>query len=353
MKRLILILLIAVAAFVGLFALWGYAPDADAADLRARYVTPADRFVTLEPGLTVRVRDEGPRSAPAILLLHGSSSSLEDWDGWAAALSPRYRVVRYDQPGHGLTGPDPQGRYSMADMARVTEQVADRLGLQRFVLGGNSMGGNVAWTYAVEHPERLVGLILVDASGAPDNAAESVPIGFRIAQSPLGAPFVRWVTPATLIRSSVENTFGDPSKVTDTQVARYRDMLLYPGNRAATPLRQRTARTPATVQQMAALTLPTLILWGGRDRLVPPKGAQWFHQALPNSRLVVLPDAGHLPMVEAPQESVTPVLDFLAGLPTRSRDSANADAAISADGAESLFMVPRRPVGTQAPESVR
>lgn len=315
MKRLILVVVIAVVAFVGLLALWGYAPDADPAVLRARYATTADRFVTLEPGLTVRIRDEGPKGAPGVLLIHGSSSSLEDWDGWARALVPTYRVVRYDQPGHGLTGADPQDRYTMADMARVADKVADAAGLTRFVIGGNSMGGNVAWTYATEHPERLQGLILVDAAGAPDNQPTSVPIGFRLANSSVAAPFVRWVTPMALVRSTVENTFGEPSRVTPALVDRYRDMLLVPGNRRATGIRAKIARVPATVQQMASITVPTLILWGGRDRLIPPKGAQWFHQALPNSRLVVLPTAGHIPIVEEPAASVRPVLAFLSTLP--------------------------------------
>lgn len=330
MKRLLLLIVIGIVALVGVFAAWGYAPDADPQAMRARYATPADRFVAIEPGLTVRVRDEGPRDAPAVVLLHGSSSSLEDWDGWAAALTPRYRVVRLDLPGHGLTGPDPKGRYGMADFARVVDRVADAEGLGRFVLGGNSIGGQVAWTYAMEHADRLSGLILVDAGGAPDNAPASVPIGFRVANSRLGAPIARWVTPKSLVRSSVESVFGDPTKISDELVTRYRDMLLMPGNRQATIERQRGDRPIATAQQMAAITVPTLLLWGGRDSLVPAKGGEWFDRALPNSRLVVLPGAGHIPMVEAPRESVRPVLDFLSSIV---RPAAPAPAPAEAGGA--------------------
>ena len=311
MKRFVLVLVIAVVALVGLFALWGYAPDGDPAALRARYAAPADRFVRLDRGLTVRVRDEGPRDAPAIMLLHGSTSSLEDWDAWAAGLRDRYRVIRYDQPGHGLTGPDPRDRYTMEDMARVVGRVADALHLDRFVLGGNSMGGEVAWTYATEHPERLSGLILVDAAGAPDNVPMSVPLGFKLMQSPVTAPLVRWITPRPLVASSVRDMFGDPGQVTPALVQRYRDMTLYPGNRAAALIRAKVKRTPATAQQMAAITVPTLLLWGGRDRLIPPRGAEWFKRALPNSSLVVIGEAGHLPMVEAPLRSLVAVRAFL------------------------------------------
>lgn len=314
MKRLLLLIVIGIVALIGVFAAWGYAPDANPQAIRARYATPADRFVAVDPGLTVRVRDEGPRDGPVVVLLHGSSSSLEDWDGWAAALTPRYRVVRLDLPGHGLTGPDPKNRYGMADMARVVDLIVDAEGLNRFVLGGNSMGGQVAWTYATEHADRLSGLILVDAAGAPDNAPVSVPIGVRIANSRMGSPIARWVTPNSLVRSSVESVFGDPSKVSDDLVTRYRDMLLVPGNRQATIDRQRGQRPIATAQQMAGITMPTLLLWGERDELVPPKGGEWFDRALPNSRLVVLPGAGHIPMVEVPRESVRPVIDFLSSI---------------------------------------
>ena len=326
MKRFLLLVLIGLVALVGIFAAWGYAPDADPADIGARYMTPADRFVEVEPGLSVRVRNEGPPGAPVVVLLHGSSSSLKDWDGWAAALTPTHRVVRLDLPGHGLTGPDRQGRYAPADYARVVDRVADAEGLERFVIGGNSMGGQVAWTYAADHPERVAGLILVDLAGAPDNAPASVPIGFRVANSTLGAPIARWVTPSSLVRSSVEDVFGDPTKVTDELVERYRAMLLVPGNRQAVIERQRMERPLATAQRLAAITMPTLILWGGRDRLIPPKGAEWFRRALPNSRVVLLPDAGDIPMVEAPAESVRPVLAFLQTLSPASPRPAGSPA---------------------------
>ena len=331
MKRFVLLIVIALVSLVGLFAAWGYAPDGDTAALRAEYATADDRFVAIDPALTVRVRQEGPPGAPAIVLLHGSSSSLEDWDGWARALSRRYRVVRLDLPGHGLTGPDRRGRYGAADMAQVVDRVANKLGLDRFVLGGNSMGGQVAWTYALQHADRLAGLILVDPAGAPDNPPASVPIGFRLANSSLAAPLVRWVTPRSLVRSSVEDVFGQPAKVTDALVERYRDMLLVHGNRQATLERQRAARPLASAQQMATLTLPVLILWGGRDRLIPAKGAQWFDRALPNSRLLVLPDAGHIPMVEDPAASVEPVglfLQSLTGFQAASGSDSPADAAL-------------------------
>ena len=99
------------------------------------------------------MRDEG-RGAP-LILLHGSTSSLFMWDGWARALSPDLRVIRMDLPGHGLTGPDPRERYAAPEMAEVVVAVADALGVSRFSLAGNSMGGRVALAVALAHPDRV------------------------------------------------------------------------------------------------------------------------------------------------------------------------------------------------------
>ena len=83
-------------------------PDTDAAEMRAKYGGPPSQFVDIGDGVTVHLRDEGPKDAPAIILLHGSNADLHTWDPWVQALKDQYRVIRFDQVGHGLTGPDPR-----------------------------------------------------------------------------------------------------------------------------------------------------------------------------------------------------------------------------------------------------
>jgi len=156
--------LIGVLAAFGLLVALGVSPDRLAAEVEARYATPPSQFVTVD-GLRVHYRDRG--AGPAIVLLHGSHSSLFTWEGWAAALSPEHRVISLDLPGHGLTGPDPQGRYSIAEMADFLDRFLAAIKVERFSLAGNSMGGGVAWHYALAHPDRVDRLILVDAYAYP------------------------------------------------------------------------------------------------------------------------------------------------------------------------------------------
>ena len=137
--------------------------------LATRWAPAPSDFVEVR-GQVVHLRDEGPRDDPVpLLLLHGTGDSLHAWEGWAAGLKDRRRVIRIDLPGAGLTGPF-GGDYAPDDyrgdtLARFTLDLLDRLHLQRVVLGGHALGGEVAWRVASLAPQRVDRLILVDASG--------------------------------------------------------------------------------------------------------------------------------------------------------------------------------------------
>lgn len=160
---------------------WTWAPDVTVDALKARWAAPPSQFVTLQ-GMLVHVRDEGPRDDPTpIVLIHGTSASLHTCNGWVAALSPHRRVVRMDLPGFGLTGPAPDGNYSMALYTGFMRDLQDLLNIDQAVLAGNSLGGGIAWQTALAHPTRVRHLVLVDATGYPLQP-QSIPIGFRLAQ---------------------------------------------------------------------------------------------------------------------------------------------------------------------------
>ena len=141
-------------------------PDTDPAAMKAKYGGAPSQFVDLGGGLTVHLRDEGPRDGPVLMLLHGSNADLHTWDAWTKALSNQFRVIRFDQIGHGLTGPNPAGTHSLDAMVATTERVRAKLGIERMALAGNSMGGAIAAKYAMIHPDHLSALVLVDAGGA-------------------------------------------------------------------------------------------------------------------------------------------------------------------------------------------
>ena len=164
------------------------APDLPVQGLVARWAPPPSDFIDLR-GQLVHVRDEGPRQDPLpIVLIHGTSASLHTWQGWAAGLRAQRRVISFDLPAFGLTGPFSgtyaAQAYSGDAYARFVIDLLDALKLPRVVLGGNSLGGEVAWRVASLAPQRVERLILLDSAGYPFDP-QSVPIGFTLASAPM------------------------------------------------------------------------------------------------------------------------------------------------------------------------
>lgn len=286
-------------------------PDTDPAAMRAKYGGPPSQFIDLGGGLTVHLRDTGPRDGPVLVLIHGSNASLHTWEPWAARLNNRYRLIRFDLPGHGLTGANPTHRYATVDFVDVVERVRAKLGLTHFALGGNSMGGGVAWHYALAHPQRVDALVLVDSVGQPDPASETPPLVFRIARMPIIRNLATIVTPRSLIADGLPQAFANPRLADDKAIDLYWELLRYPGNREATIERFATPSDPATPAQLKRLAMPVLILWGAQDHLIPVSSAQWLHANIPGSKLIVYPNTGHIPMEERADASAADVHAFL------------------------------------------
>ena len=293
-----------------------WAPDQPVSTLEPRWAQPPSQFLDVA-GLRTHLRDEGPRDDPMpIVLLHGTSDSLHTWGGWTDVLARERRVIRVDMPGFGLTGPAPGGDYRVERYVEFVAALLDALGVRQCVLVGNSFGGWVSWETALAHPGRVQALVLVDSAGYPLES-QSVPIGFRIAQVPLLNRLMQFTLPRGLIESSVKNTYGDPSLVTGELVDRYFELTLREGNRQALAERFAAGRWAADTARIRQLTLPTLILWGGRDRLIPPEYATRFHRDIAGSQLVMFPGLGHVPQEEDPEATVAAVRDFLRAGPER------------------------------------
>jgi pimeloyl-ACP methyl ester carboxylesterase len=296
-----LLLLIVVAAMLAMVRF-----DRSPAEVEARWGTPPSQFVEVD-GMRVHVRDRG--DGPALVLIHGSNSSLFTWEGWAGQLSGKRRVIALDLPGHGLTGPHPQDRYSAKDMAEVVDHIMTKLGVEHASLAGNSMGGHVALVYALAHPQRVDKLILVDAVGLP--RGEPRPLVLRVAGWPVLGHIFGVVTPRFAVAASLRDVYGDPSKVTDELVDRYYDLLLREGNRRATRIRLSMPDDTDTARHLGELRLPVLILWGARDRWILPKYGERFRDAIPGARLVVFGELGHVPMEEDPVATARAASAFL------------------------------------------
>ncbi len=306
MDLLTLILLSASAAAVAA-ALWLWTPDKRRAVLERDYLrSPADKLDV--GGTTLHLRDEGPPTAPPVILLHGFGASLHSWEPWVRALSRDHRVISLDLPGCGLSPPDPDGDYSDGRVVRLLLALLEQKGIARASIIGHSIGGRIAWRLAAEHPERVEKLVLI----APDGFASP---GFEYGVAPkvpAMMSLMRHILPKPLLRANLVQSYGDPAALTRANLDRYHDLMLAPGNRRA--LLDRMAQTVLTDPQPALerIAAPVLLLWGEKDALIPFDNAQDYLRHLPDARLVSFPKLGHLPQEEAPEETLPPVAAFLS-----------------------------------------
>ena len=307
MKTALLVILgVVVVALVGA-AIWLWTPDRSRADLEALYLrSPAD--MTEVAGAQLHVRDDGPRDAPVLVMLHGFGSSLHTWEDWAQGLAGEYRVIRLDLPGAGLSPPDPTNDYTDARSLALILALMDQRGVSRATLIGNSLGGRIAWTFAARHPERTEKLVLI----SPDGFASP---GFEYGKAPdvpMALQAMQYVLPKALLQMNLEPSYGDPSVLTPETVDRYHDLMLAPGARKALLARMEQTVLVKPEPLLRSIRAPVLLLWGEKDALIPFSNAADYARNLPDSRLVSFPRLGHVPHEEAPVESLAPLRAFLA-----------------------------------------
>ncbi len=298
--------LLVVLAGLILAGIWLYTPDKSRGELERDYLRSTEDYISLGE-LRLHVRDDGPQAAPAIIFLHGFGSSLHTWEEWASALSARWRVVRLDLTGFGLTGPDPSGDYSDTRSIDVLIRLMDRLNIARAVMVGNSMGGRIAWRLAARHPERVSGLVLI----SPDGFASDGRDYDRKAEVPGIIGIFKHVLPRWLMRANIEPAFAQPEALSEALLDRYHDMILAPGVRGAVIARLEQVMLVRPEPLLRTITAPTLLLWGVEDRLIPIGNAADYLEEMPNAMLVRLPGIGHVPQEEAPEASLAPVRAFL------------------------------------------
>lgn len=292
---------------------FGYKADIPVQKLEEKYFTSESEYREVE-GVKLHIRKRG--QGPALILIHGSFASLHTWQHWENELSKYFTTLSMDLPGHGLTGPIKTENYTTDYYADFVFALADKLGIDTFYVAGNSMGGNVAWKMALHHPERVKKLVLIDAAGywktANDTAVKPTgrPFIFRLLANDALANVLVKITPYILFSQNLRQVYGDPSKVKTETIDRYYELMLREGNRKATVKRLRQPENNLQ-DSIRLIKTPTLILWGEKDAWIPVTHAYRFHEAMENSRLVIIKAAGHVPMEEMPEETVGYVIAFL------------------------------------------
>lgn len=301
-------------------------------ELKKKYGTPADRYLHLtatpeeiskrfgnnidplavQKGLdiTVRYRDEG--QGQPVLLLHGVCASLETWDGWAQLMKGNYRIIRIDIPGFGLTGPAPDKSYYRKDIAvDFIDLLMDRLGIRQFSIVGNSLGGYIAWNYALKYPQKIRKMILIDSVGYN----QKLPFLLSFASSPAIQSIARSMMPRSMLNSAVKQVYGDKSKATPEIQQRYFDFAMREGNKAAyVDVFIEMARMngiEGLSSGISKIKAPVMVMWGTKDEWIPYKWVDNWKKDLPSATFVAYEGAGHIPMEEIPDRSAADAMEFL------------------------------------------
>ena len=302
LKRLLALLAVALIGPVVIL----FRPDLASEQLEAQYTDSASRFLKWG-GLRIHYKDEG--AGPALLLIHGTASSLHTWDGWVGELEDQFRLVRLDLPGFGLTGPEPEHDYSTARRVEVLTALLDHLQVDRCSVAGNSLGGYIAWQFAARRPERVDQLVLIDAAGYPKHSSTEMTV-MDLGRIPVLSTVLAKLTPRFLIAAGVRESYGDPDLATPEVIDRYYRLIRREGNRQALLLGLNNKR-PIEIDLIRSISQTTLVMWGEDDRLIAVELAERFHRDLPNSELIIYPNIGHVPMEEIPVRSAQEAATFL------------------------------------------
>jgi pimeloyl-ACP methyl ester carboxylesterase len=260
-------------------------------------------------------------SGPAVLLVHGITSSSRTWRTVMPALAERHTVIAPDLLGHGRSA-KPRGDYSLGAYASGLRDLLVALEIPSATVVGHSLGGGVAMQFAYQFPERLERLALVDSGGL----GGEVNLVLRAATLP-GAEFVLPLLASGPLRgagAAVGSVLGRVGLRASADVRGMAEGFESLGDGAARRAFVHTARSvidpsgqrvDATDRLYLAEHVPSLIVWGSRDRMIPVKHGEEAHALMPNSRFEVFEGAGHFPFNDDPDRFVALLHDFIASTP--------------------------------------
>ena len=278
------------------------------AELAETYANDDSRFFQYR-GDNIHYRIEGRQDeeAPVLVMLHGIMASLQTWDGWVERMKDKYRIVRIDVPGFGLTGAISDGDTSIEAIVDRVHALTEYLGLDKVVLVGNSLGGYISWNFAATYPEKVSAMILLDAAGYP----MKLPLIMKLFTTPYLRHLVRIGSPRFIVKYILNEVYGDKHRIEPHRIPIYQDMMMHRGNPLSL-LRIFEELDNLSTDGVKKVTAPTLIQWGEKDIWIQPENAANFHRELGESEVIMYPGVGHVPMEEIPEQSANDALEFLA-----------------------------------------
>jgi len=289
--------------------LFFYKADTPKNIVKEKYTNDASKFMSIM-GMEVHYRDEGNlNDSIPIVFLHGLSSSLHTWDSITNKLIDKKRIIRLDLPGFGLTGANPERNYSTGYYNTFIDSFILTLNVKKYIIVGNSFGGNIAWNQSLYRTDKIEKLILINSAGYP-RTKEKGNIGFKLASLPFVGDLIKKITPKALIKKSLQDAYSNDGKITEVIKNRYYDLLLSEGNRQATVdiFKQRVAPVSEKIKNIQT---PTLIIWGEDDQMIDVSNAYKFNKDIQGSAIEIIKNSGHVPMEETPQAVYDAIIKFI------------------------------------------
>jgi len=255
--------------------------------------------------------DQG--QGPPIVLLHGFTASLHTWNGWVDALKDKYRIIRLDIPGFGLTGPSNANTYSGDQWVAFLDKFVRRLNINKFSIVGNSLGGYIAWNYALKYPDKINKLILLDPIGYKQDA----PFLLDFACFPVVGEIGKLVMPRPMVKMCLKDVYGNKELVTDELVDLYFGLTMIKGARSTYidifRLIKRGGKQAEVGSNIKNISKPTMIMWGESDRWVPIHLLERWKEDIPHAVVKSYAGVGHIPMEEKPDITAKDADHFLSG----------------------------------------
>ena len=309
-KILKLLLALIVIAAIALTVFW-FARPADVSFDEVRTSVPNSAYSHFAEIDGVRVHYQEKGTGTPLILIHGLSSSTYSWKDVFEPLAKTHRVIAVDLKGFGFSG-KPDGDYSRRAQAVLVAHLLDYLKVEQAWLVGNSMGGEISLNFALQNPQRVAGLILIDSAGVSVPNANSVTPGY--ARIPFVGPVLiaLALTSDKLVRRGLERSFYDVTKVTDERVAAYYRPLKTRGGQLGS-LRARTQWGLFPIEpDLNKINSPTLIIWGADDALIPIAAGRKMNSLIKGSKLVTIERCGHVPQEELPERVLDEMTKFIA-----------------------------------------
>lgn len=327
-KNIVIGIAIVAASLVVIVCSMFYRSDLSKEQL-GMYINEHSQFVTLSSGANVHYRDEGNSTGKTIVMVHGGFGSLHNWSGWVAALSNEYRIISIDLLGHGLTGAYPINIYTREAQRDMIHELLSTLDVKHYIIAGNSFGGGIALEVALKYAENVDGLILIASEGVPNTPdgydtsmftdVEAVsPNDPKFTQlsfiETIGAKFIS----TTAVKFILESLFYNDNYLTDDYIDYFARILRYEGNRESQLLMfsqglSAVSQHPDDLKpRLSEINCPTLVMAGASDTVVPMFVNDTFNELIKHSELVVIENAGHMPMIEKSIETAQLVQSFIS-----------------------------------------